>query len=255
MTNVWAIFRRELYSYFTSWIAYVVLSMFLLIFGIFYWLYVSDFIRFGFQAGQFGGPTTLNINQWLVRGLFLTTSVIVLFMIPGLTMRSLAEEKRSGTIELLLTSPITDFQLVLGKFLAAFTLYACMIGLTLIHMGILFSYGDPEWKPLVAGYLGILLLGGSFISFGIAFSSFSRNQIVAVFVSIGVFLGLWVIEYLEDSAGAKWGAVLAYLSVTKHIEEFAKGVIDSKDVIFYLSFIGFGLFLTTQSVESHRWRG
>jgi ABC-2 type transport system permease protein len=255
MKNVWAIYRRELYSYFTSWIAYVVLSLFLLIYGYFFYDYVYRFIDFGFRMAQFGGGgRTLNVNQDLIRWLFHSTSVVVLFMIPGLTMRSFAEEKRSGTMELLLTSPITDFQLVLGKFLAAFTLYATMLGVTALHMGILFYYGEPEWKPLLAGYLGMLLLGGAFVSFGILFSSFTRNQIVAVFASFSVFLFLWLIEYSEDWAGA-WGSFVSYLSVTKHIGDFSKGVIDTKDIVYYLSFIGFGLFLSTQSVESHRWRG
>ena len=255
MKNVWAMYRRELSSYFSSWIAYVVLSLFLLIYGYFFYDYVYRFIDFGFRMAQMGGGgRTLNVNQDLIRWLFHSTSVVVLFMIPGLTMRSFAEEKGSGTMELLLTSPITDFQLVLGKFLAAWTLYATMLGLTFIHMGILFYFGDPEWKPILAGYLGMLLLGGAFVSFGVLFSSFTRNQIVAVFLSFSVFLFLWLIEYSEDWMGA-WGSAVAYMSVTKHIGDFSKGVIDTKDIVYYLSFIGFGLFLSTQSVESHRWRG
>jgi ABC-2 type transport system permease protein len=254
MRNIWAIYRRELNTYFTSPIAYVVLAFFIFIYGYFFNDYLYRFIQFGFQMSQYGGERSLNVNQDLIRWLFHSTSVVVLFMLPLITMRSLAEEKRSGTIELLLTSPVTDFQIVLGKFLSALTLYAAMLGLTLIHTSFLFLYGDPEWQPLLAGYLGMLLLGGAFISFGILFSSFTRNQIVAGFLSFGAFLFLWLIEYMEDWAGA-WGAFFSYLSVTKHIGEFAKGVIDSKDVVYYLSFIGFGLFLSKQSVESHRWRG
>jgi len=255
MRNVWAIYRRELYSLFTSWIAYVVLSLFLVLYGYFFYSILYSFIEYGFRMSEFSGTqATLNVNQDMVRWLMDNTAVVVLFMIPGLTMRSLAEEKRTGTMELLLTSPITDFQLVLGKFLAAFTLYATMLGFTFIHMGFLFYYGEPEWRPLLANYLGMLLLGGAFLSFGILFSSFTRNQIVAVFSSFTAFLILWLIGYSENWAGS-WGSVLAYLSVTKHMSEFSKGVIDTKDVAYYLSFIGFGLFLSTQSVESHRWRG
>lgn len=254
MRNVWAIFRRELSAYFSSPIAYVVLTFFIFLYGYFFYDYLYRFIQFGFQMGQFGGARTLNLNQDLIRWLFNTTSVVILFMLPLITMRSLAEEKRSGTMELLLTSPVTDFQIVLGKFLSALTLYGAMLGLTLIHMGFLFYYGEPEWKPLVAGYLGMVLLGGAFISFGLLFSSFTRNQIVAGMLAFGAFLFLWLIEYAEDWAGSLGDAV-SYLSVTKHIEEFAKGVIDTKDVVYYLSFIGFGLFLSKQSVESHRWRG
>ncbi len=257
MRNVWAICRRELYAYFSSPIAYVVLAFFGLLFGYFFSDYVYRFIQFGLQMSQsqYGAMRTLNVNQDLIRWLFHSTTVVLLFMLPLITMRSLAEENRSGTLELLRTSPITDFQIVFGKFLAALLLYASMMALTLLHMALLFAYGDPEWMPLAAGYLGMMLLGGSFISFGILFSSLTRNQIVAGSLSFCAFLFLWLIEYMESWVGASWGAVVSYLSVTKHIEEFAKGVIDTKDVVYYLSFIGFGLFLSKQSMESHRWRG
>jgi ABC-2 type transport system permease protein len=207
------------------------------------------------NPSPYGGAATQNINQDLVLGLIYNTSVLTLFMLPLVTMRSLAEEKRSGTIELLLTSPVTDLQIVLGKFFAALTLYAAMLGLTLIHVAFLFMNGDPEWKPLVANYLGMLLLGGTFVSFGILFSSFTKNQIVAGFLAFGVFLFLWLIGIVEYFVSSTWGSIVSQLSVMKHIENFAKGVIDTKDVIYYLSFIGFGLFLSKQSVESHRWRG
>ncbi len=255
MRNVWAIYRRELGAYFSSPIAYVVLAFFIFIYGIFFYDYLTNFILFGLQMSQspYGATRTMNLNQDLIRWLFHSTSIMVLFMLPLITMRSISEEKRSGTIELLLTSPVTDFQIVFGKFLAALTLYGAMLGLTLIHMSFLFLYGDPEWKPLVAGYLGMLLMGGAFISFGILFSSLTKNQIVAGFLSFGVFLFLYILEVAEN--WATFGSFFSYLSVTKHIEDFAKGVIDTKDVLYYLSFIGFGLFLSKQSVESHRWRG
>jgi ABC-2 type transport system permease protein len=233
----------------------VVLTLFIFIFGFFFTIYLSDFIQRGLQMSQYGGMRTLNVNEHLILGLLWTTSFLAIFMIPLITMRSLAEEKRSGTIELLLTSPVTDFQIVLGKFLAAFTLYAAMLGLTLLDLGFLFLYGDPEWKPLLAGYLGLLLLGGSLISLGIFFSSLTRNQIIAGLLAVVAFLILWVIAFLESWLGPTGGAVVSYLSIVKHFEEFGKGVIDTKDVIYYLSFIGFGLFLSKQSVESHRWRG
>jgi ABC-2 type transport system permease protein len=255
MRNVWAIYRRELNTYFTSPIAYVVLTLFIFIFGFFFTGSLSYFIQYGLQMSQYGGMRTLNVNEHLIRGLLLNTSVLAIFMIPLITMRSLAEEKRSGTIELLLTSPVTDFQIVFGKFLAAFTLYAAMLGLTLMEIGFLFLYGDPEWQPLVAGYLGMLLLGGSLIALGIFFSSLTRNQIIAGFLAIVAFLMLWVIDFLESWLGPTGGAIVSYLSIIKHFEEFGKGVIDTKDVIYYLSFIGFGLFLSKQSLESHRWRG
>ncbi len=253
--NVWALARREVQSYFASPVAYVVLALFIFLFGYFFSDYLFVFVERGMGRGGFGGaPETLNLNQDLVRYVLLTTSVVLLFLVPMLTMRSFAEEIRTGTIELLLTSPLTDLQIVLGKFFGALFLYATMLALTFLHLAILFLFGDPEWKPLLAGYLGMLLLGAAFISFGLVFSSLTRNQIVAGFLTFGTFLFLWLIEYAESWAGAASGFV-TYLSVTKHLEEFAKGVVDSRDVIYYLTFIGLGLFLSKQSLESLRWRG
>lgn len=252
--NVWAIARREIQSYFASPVAYVVLALFIFLYGYFFSDYLFVFLDRSMGRGGFGGPEVLNLNQDLIRWLFQTTSVVLLFVLPMLTMRAFSEEIRSGTIELLLTSPVTDFQIVAGKFLGAVFLYLSMLALTLLHMGILFYFGDPEWKPLVVGYLGILLLGSAFISLGLLFSSVTRNQIVAGFLSFGCFLFLWLIEYAESWAGSASGFV-TYLSVTKHLEEFSKGVIDSRDVVYYLTFIALGLFLSKQSVESLRWRG
>ncbi len=255
MGNVWALARREVQSYFSSPVAYVVLALFIFLFGYFFSDYLFVFFERSMGRGGFGRPAeTLNLNQDLIRFLFLTTSVVLLFLIPMLTMRSFAEEIRSGTIELLLTSPLTDFQIVLGKFLGALALYGAMLALTSLHMAILFFFGDPEWKPLLVGYLGMLLLGAAFIAFGLLFSSLTRNQIVAGFLTFATFLFLWLIEYAESWAGPASGFV-TYLSVTKHLEEFAKGVIDSRDVVYYVSFVAFGLFLSKQSLESLRWRG
>lgn len=255
MRNIWAIYRREMKGYFTSPIAYVVIAVYLFLYGFFFRDYLYRFIDWSFQAAQYGGPRTLNVNQDLIRWLFQSSSVLFLFMIPLIAMRTFAEEKRSGTIELLLTSPITDFHIVFAKFLAALSLYGVMIGATLLHMGLLFLYGNPEWKPLVAGYLGMLLLGGSFISLGLLFSSLTKNQIVAAFLAFFVFLFLWLMEFMKDWIPPTAGRLVQELSVTSHMENFFKGIIDTKDLVYYLSFIGFGLFLTKQSVEAHRWRG
>jgi ABC-2 type transport system permease protein len=255
MSNVWALARREVSSYFSSPVAYVVLALFIFLFGYFFSDYLYVFLERSMGRGGFGGPAeTLNLNQDLIRYLLLTTSVVLLFLVPMLTMRAFAEEIRSGTIELLLTSPLTDFQIVLGKFLGVLFLYVSMLALTALHMAILFYFGDPEWKPLLTGYLGMLLLGAAFISFGLVFSSLTRNQIVAGFLTFGCFLFLWLIEYAESWAGPASGLV-TYLSVTKHLDEFAKGVIVSSDVVYYLTFVGLGLFLSKQSLESLRWRG
>jgi ABC-2 type transport system permease protein len=176
-------------------------------------------------------------------------------MLPAVTMRTYAEEKRSGTMELLLTSPVTDVQIILGKFLGAMALYGVMLAVSLIHMAILFVYGRPEWKPLLTAYVGLLLLGGCFISLGLFISSLTRNQIVAYMVTFAVFLFLWVITWIGSFSGPTVDSLTNYLSIVEHFDDFAKGIIDTTHVIYYLSFMTFGLFLTAKSVDSERWRG
>ena len=139
----------------------------------------------------------------MIRPLFLNASVILLFVLPMITMRTYSEEKRSGTIELLLTSPLTDFQIIMGKFLGAMALYAAMLAVTLVHMGVLFAFGNPEWKPIATGYLGMLLMGGCFISVGLLISSLTSNQIVAGMVTFAVFLMLWVINWVGRSSARR----------------------------------------------------
>jgi len=161
VNNILAIAHKELKSYFSTPIAYIVIGFFALLFGYFYYAMVVIFNQQSVQFGAEGGA--MDINQQLIRPLFLNASVILLFVLPLITMRTYSEEKRSGTIELLLTSPVSDLEIILGKFLGAMTLYAAMLGITLIHMALLFSYGNPEWKVVVTGYIGLLLMGGCFL--------------------------------------------------------------------------------------------
>ena len=172
-----------------------------------------------------------------------------------LTMRLVAEEKRQGTIELLATSPITTLQIVMGKFLGSLVLYAAMLAVTLVHMGFLFAFGNPEWRPIVTGYLGLLLMGGAFVSIGLLISSTTSNQIVAGVVTFVVFLLFWIIGWFADTAGPTIGPITSWLSITEHFDDFSKGIIDTKHVLYYMSLITFGLFLTAKSVDTERWRG
>ncbi len=254
MRNILAIAQKELRSYFASPIAYIVIGFFALLYGYFFVIMLQFFVRSSLQMTQLNSAPQ-NINEMLIRPLMQNVTVILLFVMPSITMRTYAEEKRSGTIELLLTSPVTDFQIIIGKFLGAMGLYAAMLAATLIHVGILFVYGEPEWKPLVSSYLGLLLLGGSFISAGLLVSSLTRNQIVAGVVTFAVLLFFWIISWI-GSFSSPWVADLTgYLSIIDHGEDFWRGVIDTTHVIYYLSFIMFGLFLTAKSVDSERWRG
>jgi len=254
MSNILAIAQKELKSYFASPIAYVIIGFFALVFGYFYIVSINFFLQMAMQMGV-PGQGQVNINNMAIRPLLQNVSVVALFVLPLITMRTYAEEKRSGTIELLLTSPLTDFQIIMGKFVGAVALYALMLAVTLPHMGILFIYGNPEWKPIVTGYLGLLLMGASFISMGLWISSLTRNQIVAGMITFAMFLLLWTINWAIDSAGPTMQKILTALSITDHFDDFAKGVIALRHVVYYLSFISFGLFLTAKSVDSERWRG
>jgi ABC-2 type transport system permease protein len=256
MRNILAIAHKELKSYFSGPIAYIAIGLWAVLYGYFFVAILQFFVRQSMQMGQFGqGPQSMNVNQQLIRPLLQNVTIMILFVMPMVTMRTYSEEKRSGTIELLLTAPITDFQIIIGKFLGAMALYAVMLAVTTIHIGLLFIYGQPEWKPIVTAYIGLFLLGGCFISMGLLISSLTKNQIVAGMVTFAVFLLLWIITWIGSFSGPTVDQLTQYLSIIDHLDDFSKGVIDTKHVIYYLSFITFGLFLTAKSVDMERWRG
>jgi ABC-2 type transport system permease protein len=254
MTNIFAIVRKEWRGYFASPIGYVVIGMYALVFGLFYTVGLNFFIRQSMAGPQMGGGP-MNINQMLIRYVFMNSSIVMVFVVPLITMRTYAEEKRLGTVELLMTSPITDLQILLGKFLGAMSLYAAMLGITVIHIGLLFAYGNPEWKPVVTGYLGLLLLGGCIVSIGLFFSSLTKNQIVAGMLTVVVLLLLWLLDWTGSFLGPTGEQIVGFISLTGHLEDFMRGVVDTQHVIYYLSFITFGLFLTAKAVDAERWRG
>jgi len=256
MSNILAIAQKELRSYFSTPIAYIVIGFFALLFGYFFYAMLIIFNQQSLQLGGLGGGGgNVDINQQLIRPLFLNASVILLFVLPLITMRTYSEEKRSGTIELLLTSPVTDIQIIVGKFLGAMALYAAMLGITLIHMVLLFAWGNPEPKVVVMGYVGLLLMGGCFISVGLLISSLTKNQIVSGMVTFAVFLLLWVINWIASFTGPTTQSVLNYLSITDHFDDFTKGILDTKHLVYYFSVMSFGLFLTARSVDTERWKG
>jgi len=256
VSNIVAIANKELRSYFSTPIAYIVIGFFALLFGYFFYAMLIIFNQQSQLGGLEGGGAT-DINAQLIRPLFLNASVIMLFVLPLITMRTYSEEKRSGTIELLLTSPLTDFEIIMGKFLGAMALYASMLAITLIHMVILASYATPrpEWQVIVTGYVGLLLMGGCFISVGLVFSNMTKKQIVAGMVTFAVFLLLWVINWIASFVGPTAQTILNYLSITDHFDDFTKGILDTKHLVYYLSVISFGLFLTARSVDTERWKG
>ena len=256
MSNIIAIAQKELKSYFASPIAYIVIGLFALLYGWFYFNILAYFVSMSMRMGEFGGQgaQAMDINQQLIRPLMTNVTILVLFVMPMVTMRTYSEEKRSGTIELLLTSPLTDFQIIMGKFLGALALWVIMLLVSMIHLAILFVYSRPALRPLASAYLGLLLLGGCFISVGLFISSLTKNQIVAGMTTFAVFLFLWVITWIGSFSGPTIDQLVNYLSIINHYDDFGKGVIDTTHVIYYVSFITFGLFLTAKSVDSERWR-
>jgi ABC-2 type transport system permease protein len=259
--NVAAIVGKEWRHYFGSPIAWVGLFVWTLLFGIFFYFAFSFFLEQSMRVAQQGmemggGGIKVSINEYLIRPIFHNMAVVALFIAPMLTMRLFAEEKRQGTIELLATSPISDLQVVVGKFLAAAGLYLLMILSGLVNVALIWTYAQstPEWKPIVTGAAGLFLLGCCFLAMGTFVSTLTRNQIVAGILSFCLFLGMWTLGWADDPMGGPVTKVVGYLGVTTHLEDLVKGVVDLKDVVFYLSVIGFGLFLAQQSVESQRWR-
>ena len=260
LRNVAAIVGKEWRHYFGSPIAWVALAAWTFLFGRFFYVGLGYFVQMSRQAAmrgmEYGGPVRMSLNEHLIQNVLFNMAVVVLFVAPMLTMRLFAEEKRQGTIELLATSPITDWQLVIGKFLAAVGLYGLMILTGLLNLGALWIYGQPapEWKPVASGALALLLLGGCFIALGTFVSTLTRNQIVAGILSFCLLLGAWTLGWADSPAAGAAMKVVAYLGLTTHMEDLLKGVIDLKALVYYLSFIGFGLFLAQQSIESQRWR-
>jgi ABC-2 type transport system permease protein len=254
LKNVWIIARKELKSYFSSPIAYLLMAIFAVIFGFFFYSATAFFVMRGMEAQMMGRGMPMDVNEWVIRPLLSNASVIGLFLIPMITMRLYAEEKRSGTMELLLTSPIRDVEIILGKFIASLIMYACILGVSALDLGALFFYGKPDWKPILVGYLGLLLQGAALIAIGTFISTTTKNQIIAGGATFAVCLLLWVLDWVSSYEQAVWAKAIAYLSVVQHFEPFSKGVIDTKDLVFFASLTFFGLFLTARSMESLRWR-
>ena len=255
--RVWPIYKKELRLYFTSPVAYVLLTIFLLIAGYFFYSIFAFFTRASMQAAmnpQMGRD--LNVTESVLRPLFANLSVILLLLMPLLTMRLFAEERRAGTIELLLTYPVRDGAVLVGKYLAAFTVYTVMIAGTLLYpLLLVIVRAQPEWGPLATGYLGLLLMGAMFLAVGVFASSLTENQIVAAIVTFGLLLMFWIIGWTAEIVGGPLGTVLTHLSILEHNDTFAKGVLDTKDIIYYINFTALALFLTLRSLEARRWSG
>lgn len=254
MTNIWIICRKELRSYFASPIAYAVMALFALLFGLVFYSATRDFVNYAFRAQMNGGAPPMSVNEFIIRPLLGFAGTVSLFLIPLISMRLLAEEKRNGTIELLLTSPIQDVSIILGKWLGAMFLYLFVLAMSLPNVAFLFAWGKPDWKPVLVAYLGLILQGGCLLAIGTLISSMTSNQIVAGGAAFFVSLMLYVLSWLTDYDGTTTSRVLNYVSIITHMENFSKGILDLKDAVFYVTFIFLALFLTVRQMESLRWR-
>jgi len=258
MRNILAIVERELRAYFSSPIAYVVLTIFVFLSGIFFRSILAQVMQMALvsqmQAQQLG-PRPMDMPGIISRGFLSTMSVILLFIMPMLTMGLFSEEKKRGTIELLLTAPITDLQVVLGKFLAAGVFYAILLLSTWIPTGVLYLYGSPASGPILTAYLGLLLYGLTIVAVGLFISTLTENQIIAAVLSFGAIMVLWLVDVVASNAESPTSkALLTYLSILSHLDDFMKGVLSTSNVIFYLSLMLVALFLTYRSIDSLRWR-
>jgi ABC-2 type transport system permease protein len=252
--NTLTICRKELTSYFRSPIGYAVMFIFALIYGYFFAVATASFVQRSVQSTMMGQSIPMNVNEWVISNVISNVNVINIFMIPIITMRLFAEEKRSGTFELLATSPIRDFEMIFGKWLGAMILYTVGLALSLLNVSTLFAYGNPDWRPMMVGFLGLLLQGGSLLAIGTFISACTKNQIIAAVATFGMCLMLYVLDWVSSFEASPVLSALSYLSVSSHFSSFGRGVIDSKDLVYYLSMILLGLFLTARSLESIRWR-
>ncbi|RKU31364.1 ABC transporter permease [Candidatus Poribacteria bacterium] len=241
MKKILAVCSKELYTYFVSPIAYFVCFVFSALSG---FLFSVILILTSQRSG---------LSSIVLQTLFSQMAFILLFFTPVLTMKLFAEERKSGTIELLLTSPISDSHVVLGKYLASMTLLLIMLTLTLLYPILILFFGIIDIGLIFSGYLGLILISSCFISLGLLMSSMSRNQIVAALSSFGVILILWIVGILSNSEGSI-AKILSYLSFHVHYTEFSRGIIVLKDVVYYLSFTCVCLFATVKSIESSKWR-
>ncbi|HSB61760.1 MAG TPA: ABC transporter permease [Vicinamibacteria bacterium] len=254
LRNVGAIVGKEWRHYFGSPIAYVAFFVWTILFGGFFYLSLGFFLQTSMRGAQFGGG--LSLNDFVIARVLQNMCVVALFLTPMLTMRLFAEEKRQGTIELLATAPLTDWQVVFGKFLGALGLFALMVAVGFLNFLVLWRWAinAPDWRPVATGALALLLLGGAFIALGLFLSTLTSNQVVAATLTFGLLLLLWILGWLDEPGATgvvKWASQLGLIN---HVEDLMKGVLDLKDVLFYASVTAFGLFLAHQSVESQRWR-
>jgi ABC-2 type transport system permease protein len=257
MKRMLAIYRREIGNYFVSPIAYVVVGLFLLIMGFLFYNVLTGIMRASMRGMQgMQGQQPMDVPGLVMRNLFGDMSFILLFLVPFLTMGIYSEERKRGTMELLMTSPVSELQIVVAKFFASMTLFVAMLAPTFLYTVIMGIYSEPgmPWRIVFCGYLGVLLLGGVLLALGSFISSLTESQIVAGVGTFAAFLLLWVLDFGVRESTSTLGEILQYLSILRHTDDFSRGVIDTSSLIFYVSLAGLGVFLTLRALDSMRWR-
>ena len=256
---IWVLLRRELLSYCVSPVVYVVLIAFLGLSGWNFFALLNRFLlviaRDTSNAEMFQQmPHVFNVNMDLLRGWFNMSAQFLLFLSPAISMRLLAEERGTGRIDLLLSAPITDFQLIFGKFLAGVALCVLLLLPTAVYPALLFWYGSPELGQILSGYMGMVLLSLAVMSVGLVISSLTSSQIVAAVATLGIVMVLWLVGVV-GTEGSLVREIFSSISLMDHFSEFSSGIIALKNIVFYVSFAAFMLFLSLRAVESQRWRG
>lgn len=261
MKNMLAIYKREMESYFTSQTFYIISAVFIFVIGNMYKNVFFEFAQKSMQLLKYSwnygdsNLTFINVNVVSMQT-FQYMNFVLLLIVPLLTMRLYSEEKKMGTMELLLTSPIKTSEVLLGKFLSCFTIYTFMVMLTVAFMVILDiqSKGQLDVRPIISSYAGTLLLGAALIPIGMFASSLTENQIISAVISLSIMLGLWVLIFSSQFFGSPFNEIVAFISLPEHLESFSLGFIGIKHIVYYISMSLFWLVLTGMSVESARWR-
>jgi gliding motility-associated transport system permease protein len=260
MKNSLAIAKKELNIYFATPIAYVMFTLFVVIGSYFFLRLLGAYEQASLMYMRFNSPemmNRLNFQDAIFRNLFGNLGVILIFVVPFLTMRLVAEEKRQKTMELLYTTPITPGEIVWGKYLAALVILVCTLALTLLYPALVQlvakDQNGVEWRSIFLGYAGLFLLGSAYMALGLFISSLTESQVVAALITFVVLLMTWIIGWSAAEAEGAVREFVQYLSSVTHLDSFSRGTVDLKDVVYFLSICALGLFATHRAIEAHRW--
>jgi ABC-2 type transport system permease protein len=256
--NAFAIARKDFFSYLNSWMGVFILSLFFLIAGLFFFMFIMTYVRISMTASQnlYQNVQGIGFTRFVYSSYFLNMSIVLIFFVPLMAMRSIAEERRFQTLELLFTYPLSDFEIVWGKYLGMVWFFELMILPTALYIPMVLSAGvNLDWGPVLIGYLGFWLLGTAYLALGLFVSSVSENQVVSAIVTFGVLLLLWALDWLSGVASGRWGQFWTALAPMRHYREFPLGILDLNHVVYYGFFTLFFLFLSLRAVETRNWKG